>query len=359
MLQGVTIGDVSLQLTASQFAFWLGAALVFLLAFWLTSAAVGNERYQYRSRYLLVVQTAAALSMFHLVCTGLETTLLAVVAAQLGLFFPLVVGLIWIPAQTAMLVILAWAHGGGGVGLAWITLTTPFAVLALFVSYFAASEAKARRDLTQANAELRATQELLAESSRIAERSRISRDLHDLLGHHLVALSLNLETVLHQVEGKAIEPVQKCQALTQRLLSDLRTVVRQVRGDDSVDLSRILRPLADDIPKPKIHLEFPKELQIGDPDRAHALVRCVQEIITNAVKHAAADNLWIELFRTTEGVEVRAHDDGRGSKKLRSGQGLAGMRTRLEELGGRVEFETTPRQGFSLNATIPLPGNLP
>lgn len=358
MVQGLRIGDLTVELTVAEFATWLGAALLFIAAFWLTTAAVGKERFKTRSRYLLVVQTAAALLMFQFVCTGLETTLLALVAAQLGLFFPLPVGLLWVCAQTAALISLAWIHWGAQIGLAWIALTTPFAVLALFVSYFAGSESDARRELARTNAELQATQQLLAESSRLAERSRISRDLHDLLGHHLVALSLQLETAIHRLPagGEGRESIEKAQGLTKKLLGDLRTVVREVRGDEVIDLSRILRPLVSDIPRPKIHLDLPQDLSISDPERAQALVRCIQEIVTNAVKHAAADNLWIELARTEQGIELRARDDGRGSARIRPGRGLAGMRERLSEFGGSLEFQAVPGQGFRLNALIPPAG---
>ena len=65
--------------------------------------------------------------------------------------------------------------------------------------------AQAREEQRRLNAELRATRALLAESTRINERTRISRELHDLLGHHLTALSLNLEVASHVTEGKAQE----------------------------------------------------------------------------------------------------------------------------------------------------------
>ena len=97
-------------------------------------------------------------------------------------------------------------------------------------------------------------------------------------------------------------------------------------------------------------------MKIYDPERAHALVRCVQEIVTNSVKHAGADNLWIEFVKTDGKLQVRARDDGRGVVSIKEGQGLRGMRERLERLGGRLEIEATPRHGFSLNAFIALPG---
>src|SRR3546814_12823550 len=72
----------------------------------------------------------------------------------------------------------------------------------------AKQQVEARDEQRQLNSELRATRALLAESSRLSERMRISRELHDLLGHHLTALSLNLEVATHVSSGKALEPVR-------------------------------------------------------------------------------------------------------------------------------------------------------
>lgn len=89
------------------------------------------------------------------------------------------------------------------------------------------------------------------------------------------------------------------------------------------------------------------------PVRAETILRCVQEIITNAVRHSGAQNLWIESVKTADGVEVRACDDGGGVKHLRLGNGLTGMRERVEQVGGHLEIESTPGRGFHLRARIP------
>ena len=63
-----------------------------------------------------------------------------------------------------------------------------------------------------------ATRALLADSARVNERTRISRELHDLLGHHLTALSLNLEVAGHLSEGRAKEHVQQAHTLALSLI---------------------------------------------------------------------------------------------------------------------------------------------
>ncbi len=75
---------------------------------------------------------------------------------------------------------------------------------------------------------------MLTESSRIAERMRISRELHDLVGHHLTALSLNLEVANHLVGGAAQEHVRQAQTVARLLLTDVREAVSQLREDATI-----------------------------------------------------------------------------------------------------------------------------
>src|SRR5690606_8603905 len=147
---------------------------------------------------------------------------------------------------------------------------------------------QAREDQRRLNAELRATRALLAESARVNERTRISRELHDLLGHHLTALSLNLEVAGHMVQGKALEHVNQAHTLARLLLSDVREEVCRLRADIEIYMAPTLQPLVDTADWLLIALEMPTPFLLVDPERAHVLLRCTQEIITNAVRHAQA-----------------------------------------------------------------------
>ena len=147
-LRGLKILGVS-ALPRNDFLLWAAAWLIFIISFWVSSGGVGKEQRQNRNRILLLVQTAAALFMFRLVCTGLETTLLAVVAAELGVYFSLPVGLLWLLAQALALFGLRAQHAGAPASWAWLGFSIPFEALAFFTSYFAASEFQARRDLTR------------------------------------------------------------------------------------------------------------------------------------------------------------------------------------------------------------------
>ncbi|MCW8925778.1 MAG: sensor histidine kinase [Xanthomonadales bacterium] len=211
----------------------------------------------------------------------------------------------------------------------------------------------ARDELRRVNSELRATQSLLEENTRIAERVRIARELHDLVGHHLTALTLNLEVVTHLVEGRVLEHVQQAHSLARLLLADVREVVSDMRQDDMVNLADALHKLTEGVPRPRIHLDLPATAVMTEPQRAQVLLRCVQEMITNSVRHAQADNLWIRLSMTGDGLVMSARDDGIGVDKVAIGNGLTGMTERLKHLGGKLEIESAPGAGFALHAWLP------
>src|SRR5262249_19576093 len=161
---------------------------------------------------------------------------------------------------------------------------------------------------------------------------------HDAVGHHLTALSLNLEALALQVDGKAAEPVREARALAKRALEDVRGVVDRLREPERTDLFAALRALAEKIPRPRIHLSLPGEVATRGPARALTVLRCAQEIVSNAVRHASAENLWIELREVEGALEIHARDDGRGAEAIVLGHGLTIMRERLESGGGRLEI---------------------
>ena len=215
------------------------------------------------------------------------------------------------------------------------------------------NERVARDSLGRANAELMATRSLLAENSRVAERLRISRDLHDTLGHHLTALSLQLEVASRLVSGPASDRVHEAHAITRLLLGDVRAVVSRLRETSRFNLAEAVRAVATSAAPLDIHLQIADGMEVGDPLQAHAILRCVQEIITNTARHAAARHLWIAIERQAGGIALTARDDGRGSDVVAWGNGLRGMRERFEELSGRVECSSEAGRGFEVRAFMP------
>jgi len=305
----------------------------------------------------LVVLTGSAVAMGWFSQSGLSAMLMLVIAVVLPWQLPVGAGLLWMLLQNLMLIPIIASYMGWTIVTAILQVCMYLGISALvfFTSMIASLQAEEREIQRRLNSELRATRALLAESTRIAERMRIARDLHDLVGHHLTALSLNLEVASHLVNPQAAEHVQKAQITAKHLLSDVREVVSELRQDDAIDLTQALRSLIEGVPGLRVHVETPPRFSVEDPRRAQVLLRCAQEIITNAAKHAAARNLWLRFdYVNANLLELSARDDGRGAANFKPGNGLSGMRERLTEFEGSVMVDPALMQGFALTVRLPL-----
>ncbi len=335
---------------------WVAVWLAFGAAYAWITRSVGTRVPTFVDHVALFMLTAFAVGVSYFSNSGLGSVLLMVVAGLLPWLLPLRVGILWLLGGNLSVIPMF-------VGIYEMPplqavlqslLYVGFSSFVFVTAMVAKQQAQARDEQRRLNAELRATRLLLAESARINERTRISRELHDLLGHHLTALSLNLEVAGHLSQGRAKEHVSQAHTLARLLLTDVREAVSQLREGGAIDLSVALRPLAENVPSLSIHMDIESPLTLDDPERAHVLLRCTQEIITNAVRHAGARNLWISARREACSIHMRARDDGRGADLLVAGNGLRGMRERLAQHGGSLDIETSPGAGFDLRLVLPI-----
>jgi len=301
---------------------------------------------------LLVLQSLAGLAMTSTAPDIFPAATLVVVAGQLD-EVPQRVATAWIVAQTLALAVIGLAVVNPALALAIAGSFGGFQAFAYVTASLTQRERLARQELTRAHTELLSTRALLAESSRTEERLRISRDLHDTLGHHLTALSLQLDVASRLTDGKASEHVRQAHAITRLLLSDVRDVVSELRTGALLNLARAIRDLAGSASALDVHVDVPEGLEIEQGARADALLKCVQEIMTNTTRHASARNLWMMLARDGEGIALHARDDGRGVRTIQLGNGLTGMRERFEALDGRIEFRSAEGHGFEVHGFMP------
>ena len=340
---------------------WLGCYLAFGLVFWFLTHDMGARNPSGLRRLvqilLLLVLNLLAIAVGWLSQSGLCALLLVVVSVALPWILNLQVGVAWMVLQNFSLLPLfaSWPNYSLSQAIWQAAMYLGISTTTFVTSMIAWQQAEAREEQRRLNAELRATRALLAESSRLGERMRVSRALHDLVGHHLTALSLNLEVASHLVSGQAQEHVRQAQSVARLLLSDVREVVSQLREDDSIDLTAALHALVEGVPGLQIHLDLPARFTVDDPRRAQLLLRCAQEIITNTVRHAGARNLWLAFERTSDRrLAIHARDDGHGSAQLKHGNGLSGMQERLSQFGGQLDIATAKDQGFTLDAWLPM-----
>jgi two-component system sensor histidine kinase DesK len=336
---------------------YLAVTMLFAALFWQRTAAASAGRIG-GYRLSLALQMACALSYPH--------TLLYLLAAEFGMVLTLRRGLLWLAAQNGLLaaLILLPLIGNDHLGpnFRFVVEVVELAIIGVWqsiafgIGYMAASERRGRMALHAANNELRATQLLLLDTVRASERMRIARDLHDIVGHHLTALHLHLDLALRQQGEQAPPALQTARTLAQSLLAQVRTVVGAERLAERIALREALCALCEGIPAPRIALDVEEGLEIDSAALAHALFCCVQEAISNVVRHAGASVLTISLAREGDGVALRIGDDGRGNGGAPEGHGLRGMRERLAALGGSVKAANLPQRGFGLDIAVPLAG---
>lgn len=352
---------VTLGLLAEEGSPWLWVARVAMLGFLAGFiGVVGGFCEQRPLRYLAAVLLMAAcalgLSMLRPNSTApiLLVLLAAVLAVRLG--------------AVRLVALLALINGIFLGGLIWgwgfslgSALTTVFAFSSFqaFAALLTRSSHRAEQmaeDLRAANAELLTSRTLLAESARDAERLRLSRELHDVAGHSLTALKLNLRALAADPRQPDPQRVQLCAGLADELLGNLREVVRAMRQDEGLDLAEALSRLALPFPRPRLQLDIEPGLRLRGRERIEALLRAVQEALTNAARHGPAQLLSVKLDHGEGRLRLCIQDDGRAPAQPQAGGGLSGMRERFEALGGGIALARSLAGGLRIDAWLPGDG---
>ena len=317
------------------------------------------ERY---GRWIILLQAAAALlTCWGLInCCGITSSggslpvLLIIVAAQIAVIYSprtTVLLLLAINLPLAVLLVQRW---GWVDAVSGVLSYGGFQAFAALIMNYAKRTEHARDAVLRINAELLATRQLLGEGARAEERLRLSRELHDVAGHKLTALKLQLDLQSRQSSGEQARALHDCEHLAEELLADIRGVVSTLRQHEGVDLQQALRALDPNLPRPAVSFDLDPEVRIPDMHRAEALLRCAQEGLTNALRHSSATTVRVNLRRTSEGLLLAIEDDGVGrAARLKPGNGLRGLRERVEEAGGRLEIRDRAPTGLELRATLP------
>lgn len=229
-----------------------------------------------------------------------------------------------------------------------------FQGFAALTAHYADSAERARDALARVNADLLATRALLADSARSTERLRVARELHDVAGHKLTALGLNLRLLADDPAIGTHDELQTSRQLTTELMTDLRGLVAAMRHDDGLDLATALHALAAPLPRPRLQLQICDDVRVHDAALAEAIVRTVQEALTNAARHADADHLRVALSRQGDRLHLRIEDDGHARGPLHEGNGLAGMRERVTAIGGRLALTVGHAGAVRIDAQLPV-----
>lgn len=283
---------------------------------------------------------------------GTVPVLLVVLVAHLAEHWPPRVVL----ATTVVLNVVLYLvlrHSGFTQPLLIVAIYAGFQAFAALTAHYARSAEQARDALARVNADLLATRTLLADGARDAERLRLARELHDVAGHTLTAMRLNLRALAADPALAGREPLVQAERLSGELLGDIRRVVQSMRDERGLDLATALQALAAPFPRPGLRVRIDARVRITHPIVADAVLRLAQEALTNAARHGDAATVWLDIDNEDDGVRIDIRDDGQRAERIREGNGIIGMRERLAELHGTLELARTDAGGMHLTARLP------
>ena len=332
--------------------------------------ALGGGRYDARWLWLTLLSYPVFLALYSrtLLAPRRRSSLYAYAMAALG------IGLLsWYPSGISYFVfgcVMLRCHGGRflySLLPRLVALNTVFIALALHVGYpwqvlfwipamtiILGIVINVERIGHEQDATLKLSHDEVRRLAALAERERIGRDLHDLLGHTLSLVALKSELAARLVDsdaGAARRELIEVGRVAREALVQVRSAVTGIR----------IAGLAAELASARLLLESDgiafdyAVAQVAIPQEVEqVLALALREAVTNIQRHAQAHSARVEL--TVEGSDavLCIRDDGRGGAML-PGNGLCGMRERIEALGGRLRVESTPGHGACVEVRVPLP----
>jgi signal transduction histidine kinase len=264
----------------------------------------------------------------------------------LFLWLPAILGVTGAPTALAALAITAW----------------------MLVLLAGAEGMRSRRERA---AEARRARQQEARRQADEERLRIARELHDVLAHNISLINVRSGVALHLMDEQpeqarsALEAIHEASADALREVRSALDVLRgggeQAPRSPTAGLARL-----DELVSSAGATGLEVSLHVhGEPHPLPATVdlaafRIVQESLTNVVRHAGPGTAAVRLEYAADELRIEVTDTGRGAGAERSfaeGQGVTGMRTRADAVGGTLEAGPRPGGGFSVRARLPVAGS--
>jgi signal transduction histidine kinase len=205
-----------------------------------------------------------------------------------------------------------------------------------------------------------------ARAATVAERARIARELHDVVGHGVSVVVLQLVAAIASLDGEQVPAARERLVSTERsareTLAEMRRLLGLLDEDDSAALApqpglgQLDQLVADtraagvpvDLQREGEPLELPAGLDL-------AAYRVAQEALTNVIKHARPASACVRISYSPSEVAVEVNDDGAHPEvSLNGGRGLAGMRERVNLYGGELTVGPRAEGGFGVLARFPV-----
>ena len=202
----------------------------------------------------------------------------------------------------------------------------------------------------------------------LAERTRIAREIHDNLAQEMAGISVQLEVMARTMppEAEAARTqLDRVRALVRHGIAEARRYVWDLRSP-ALDHNDLPAALSETARRLTVETSVDTQVQVSGTFRPMTqlvednLLRIGQEAINNAVRHAQARRIFVNLVFDTRRVQLSVRDDGRGFDNQVAGNGLPGhfgligMRERAEQIGGTLSIQSTEGSGTEVVADVPI-----
>ncbi len=254
------------------------------------------------------------------------------------------------PQRRAMMVLAAQVLVGtaasAALAMEWWYYMASVVISALIGAVTIQAAAKAAGD-----AKLRLAHEEIERIAKLAERERIARDLHDLLGHTLSVVVLKSELaqkLMTRDPSRALQEMADVERISRQGLAEVREAVTGYR---TIGLAAEIDHVRETLTAAGIDATIEARPLSLAPAQETALSLALREAATNVIRHSQATHCHIKFYAQEGSALMEVHDDGRGGEAP-FGNGLTGMRERIQALGGALLRETD--RGTRLVVSVPL-----
>jgi len=204
---------------------------------------------------------------------------------------------------------------------------------------------------SRTEARLKKADEEIKRLAEAAERERIARDLHDVLGHTLSLVVLKSELASKLIDSdpaRAAREIRDVENVSRQALAEVRAAIR---GYHAGDLASELTRAIDTLGTAGIEVETEWKDVAVESAQENVLALALREAVLNVVRHSRARRCRLRLFAENHVCSLEVQDDGRGARSV-EGNGLRGMRERVEAIGGTLQKVVD--RGTVLTVMVPL-----
>ncbi|MGF7060479.1 sensor histidine kinase [Brassicibacter mesophilus] len=252
-----------------------------------------------------------------------------------------------------------------GVDLSMILISFSFYILLLYFIKFQTTEKRKFQSINnELNESYKKLQEYSAEIEKLIvskERNRVAQEIHDSIGHSLTALIMHLDLVEKMLDKdiqKSREIIIRTQDLARNSMKEVRKAVYALKEEPiSNGLMSSLNELKCNLiisEGIEIYYDIEDNIETLSPGLKDVLFKTIKESFTNGIKHGKATEFKVKIFCLENSLILEIKDNGKGCSKINEGNGLQGIKNRVNVLNGEVEYLSKEEEGFIIIVTIPI-----